>query len=109
LFGHAILGIVREHGGQLADGMIVSEGEASSYTIVISPPGIDRVFLHCPGANDTFAAGDVPEEALAEAGLFHFGYPPLMRSMYADGGTELAALLARAKQAGATVSLDLAR
>ncbi|WP_238392443.1 carbohydrate kinase family protein [Paenibacillus antri] len=108
-FGETIVDIVRGHGAELADGMIVAAGEASSYTIVISPPGIDRIFLHCTGANDTFEAADVREELLREAGLFHFGYPPLMRRMWTDGGAELAALLAKAKAAGATVSLDLAR
>jgi len=109
LFGRAILDILRGHGPGLADGMIVAAGEASSYTIVISPPGIDRIFLHCPGANDTFAAEDVPAGALREAGLFHFGYPPLMRRMYENGGAGLEALLSAAKAAGATVSLDMAR
>jgi len=108
-FGAAIVDIVRGRGAALADGMIVAAGEASSYTIVISPPGIDRIFLHCTGANDTFEAADVKEELLREAGLFHFGYPPLMRRMWTDGGAELAALLAKAKAAGATVSLDLAK
>jgi len=109
-FGAAILDIVREHGGEsLADGMIVAAGEASSYTIVISPPGIDRIFLHCTGANDTFEASDVDADALADAGLFHFGYPPLMRGMWAEGGAGLEAVLAKAKAAGVTVSLDLAK
>ena len=66
--------------------MIVSDPEVTSYTIVISPPGHDRSFLHCPGANETFTAADVPYEQLAGVRLFHFGYPPLMPRMYADGG-----------------------
>lgn len=108
-FGRTILGILRQHDPSLAEGMIVSPGEASSYTVVINPPGIDRMFLHCTGANDTFASGDVSDEALRQVGLFHFGYPPLMRSMYEDDGSELALLMQRAKKAGATASLDLAR
>ncbi|MFC5407140.1 carbohydrate kinase family protein [Cohnella soli] len=108
-FGRTILGILQQHDPSLAQGMIVSPGEASSYSIVINPPGIDRMFLHCTGANDTFKSSDVSDEALRQVGLFHFGYPPLMRSMFEDGGTELAHLMQRAKQAGATTSLDLAR
>jgi sugar/nucleoside kinase (ribokinase family) len=92
----------------LADGMVVAEGSASSYTIVISPPGMDRIFLHHPGPNDTFGAEDVSDQHLAGAKLFHFGYPPLMRRMYADGGGELAALLRRVKEKGLTTSLDMA-
>ena len=90
----------------LGNDLITAAGEASSYSLVINPPGIDRAFLHCPGTNDTFGPDDLPLELLREARLFHFGYPPLMRRMYANGGLELAELLRRAKATGATVSLD---
>ena len=108
LFGHAILEVIRRHDPALTGGMIVDPAAQSSYTVVISPPGIDRSFLHCPGANDTFAASDVPLDRLADAAIFHFGYPTLMRRMYADDGVELAALFRRVKGAGPTTSLDMA-
>ncbi|GIO15710.1 hypothetical protein J19TS2_52650 [Cohnella xylanilytica] len=108
-FGDLIRKKLREHGERLADGMIVASGETSSYSVVISPPGVDRIFLHATGANDTFAAADVPADSLRGAKAFHFGYPPLMRRMYEDGGAELESLLAKAKAEGLTVSLDLAR
>ncbi len=108
LFGGAILDLLRGYDPALAQGMIVVEGEMTSYTVVISPPGIDRMFLHSPGANNTFRADDVDIDALAGARLFHFGYPPLMRCMYADGGAQLATLMQRVKQAGLTTSLDMA-
>ncbi|QHW31232.1 carbohydrate kinase family protein [Paenibacillus rhizovicinus] len=109
LFGSAIENVLRNCDHALADGMIVARGEYTSYTIVINPPNIDRIFLHCTGANDTFAAEDLQEGALDGARLFHFGYPPLMRRMYEDGGGELATLLSRAKARGLTVSLDAAK
>jgi sugar/nucleoside kinase (ribokinase family) len=59
----------------------VGQGEPSSYTLVIAPPGIDRTFLHCPGTNNTFGSEDIKDEALVEGRLFHFGYPPLMPTM----------------------------
>lgn len=108
LFGHAILDLLRESDPALAEGMIVEAGETTSYSIVVSPPGIDRFFLHSPGANNTFCADDVDMGELSEARLFHFGYPPLMRRMYANEGAELAALMARVKAAGVTTSLDMA-
>jgi sugar/nucleoside kinase (ribokinase family) len=108
-FGEAILDLLRSVGPKLAEEMIVTKGETSSYTVVINPPGVDRIFLHCTGANDTFDANDLKEEVLHQAGLFHFGYPPLMRRMYEDEGVTLAAMLARVKAAGATTSLDLAK
>jgi sugar/nucleoside kinase (ribokinase family) len=107
VFGRAVLDALRaEHDG-LASGLVVSAGEATSYSIVISPPGIDRSFLHCPGANETFAAADVGDEALAGARVFHFGYPPIMPRMYADGGAQLRDLLARVRERGTATSLDL--
>jgi len=109
LFGKAIVDVISSHGGALTDGMIASPGETSSYTIVISPPGVDRVFLHATGANDTFCADDVRLEALAGTRLFHFGYPPLMRRMFENGGEELVRILSGVKSQGLTVSLDMAK
>lgn len=108
-FGQAILDALGRYGDSLTGGMITESGGHSSYTIVINPPNVDRIFLHCTGTNDTFAAADVQPEALKGAKLFHFGYPPLMRMMYENEGEELAALLAGVKAQGLTVSLDMAR
>ncbi|MFD0673083.1 carbohydrate kinase family protein [Cohnella sp. GCM10027633] len=109
LFGEAIVSLLQEHGPSLADRMIVSPEETSSYSLVISPPGVDRIFLHCTGANDTFSAADVPAASMNGAKLLHFGYPPLMRRMYEQEGAELERVLAEAKRQGLTVSLDMAR
>jgi sugar/nucleoside kinase (ribokinase family) len=108
LLGRAILDVVNSYSPDLAGGMITVPGESSSYTIVIDPPGIDRIFLHDPGANDTFGAEDVRYELLAESRLFHFGYPPLMGRMFAGDGQELVEVFQRAKKTEVTTSLDLA-
>ena len=81
LFGQAVRQVVASYGADLADGMLVDETASTSYTVIINPPGVDRIFLHCPGANDTFCAGDVRYDVLAGVRLFHFGYPPIMRQM----------------------------
>jgi len=107
LFGDEILRQFRLQSPELADGMVRVPNETTSYSIVINPPGIDRTFLHCPGANDTFAAADVKPESLAGADLFHFGYPPLMRTIREDDGKELVELLKQVREHGLTVSLDL--
>lgn len=109
LFGRAILDFLDRNGEGLSNGMIVSENEQSSYTIVISPPDVDRIFLHCTGTNDTFSSSDVNLETATQSKLFHFGYPPLMRKMYENEGHELSQLLASVKQKGLTVSLDMAK
>ncbi len=108
VLGDAILSFVRGKDPALAEGMIVTPGEPSSYTLVINPPNIDRIFLHCPGANDTFAAADIPYERLRDVRLFHFGYPPIMRRFYADGGRELAEMFRQVKARGVATSLDMA-
>ena len=109
LFGDAVLQALRARDPELAAGMVVAAGETTSYSIVISPPGVDRCFLHCSGANDTFTADDVRYDELASARLFHFGYPPIMRAMYADGGAELRRMLTRVREAGPAISLDMCR
>ncbi len=108
-FGRNIVDIVQAAGAGLSEDMIVTDGEHSSYSIVISPPGVDRVFLHHTGTNDTFVSDDVQEAAVRQARLFHFGYPPLMRSMYRSEGAELERLFRKVKRAGLTTSLDLAK
>ena len=109
ILGEAILEIIRKEGNALADGMIVAEGESTSYSIVLSPPNIDRMFLHCTGANDTFNSSDVAIDTIKDAGLFHFGYPPLMLQMYLDEGAETLKMMRKVKNSGLTTSLDLAK
>ncbi|HTZ51412.1 MAG TPA: carbohydrate kinase family protein [Spirochaetia bacterium] len=105
--GRLILERVRGMGESLAGGLAIVPGETTSYTVVLNPPGIDRIFLHCPGANDTFTDADVTEAALEGAEVFHFGYPPLLKQIYSDGGVRLARILSRARESGALTSLDM--
>ena len=105
--GHLILHILREHDESLARDMICARDESSSYTLVFSPPDVDRMFLHHSGANDTFCAADVPDEMMQDAALLHFGYPPLMKAMRENGGAELETLFRRAKAQHLTTSLDM--
>ena len=109
LLGGAVLEILRRQGPELASGMIVAKGVGTSYTVVLSPPGTDRIFLHCPGANDTFCAADIDYGRLPAGGVFHFGYPPLMRRMYEGNGEEVSEIFRRVKARGLTTSLDMAR
>lgn len=105
-FGRMVQSIFAEYGAQ--DGLLVTPGESTSYSVVLAVPGIDRIFLHNPGANDTFCMEDIPKEQLAEAALFHFGYPPLMKKMYENQGEELVRIFRSVKEAGAATSLDFA-
>ncbi len=107
LFGRALRGVVEAYGPGLSAGLVADGKTETSYSIIWSLPGTDRIFFHHPGANDEFGADDVPYSGLAGARLFHFGYPPVMRRMYGDGGRELAAVFRRAKAEGVATSLDL--
>lgn len=104
-FGHMVESILAQYG---AGGLLVDSNSSTSYSVVLAIPGQDRIFLHNPGANDTFTGSDIPDKALEGAALFHFGYPPLMKKMYCDGGAELASLFARVKAKGIATSLDFA-
>ena len=103
-FGGQILKEFGRYGAQ--EGLIVQEEDATSYTVAIAVPGIDRIFLHDPGVNDTFVSEDIPDRALDGAELFHFGYPSVMRSMYEEDGAELVKLFRRVKAHGIATSLD---
>jgi len=106
-FGQIIRDLVSQADPRLADGIVTAQGENTSYSVIISPPGMDRIFLHDPGANNTFGAEDVNYQLVTETALFHFGYPPLMRKIYQQDGTELVYMLRQVKQTGATTSLDM--
>jgi sugar/nucleoside kinase (ribokinase family) len=108
LLGRLLLEFLRSHDPRLAESMIVAPGEPTSYTVVFNTPEGDRGFLHCSGANDTFHPDELDFSTLAGSALFHFGYPPIMRRMYQDGGAETVALFQRAKSLGCTTSLDMA-
>ena len=104
-FGRMVEQILSEYD---VGGLLVDSESSTSYSVVLAIPGVDRIFLHNPGANDTFTGRDIPEEALEDTILFHFGYPPLMKKMYENGGKELAGIFARMKNKGIATSMDLA-
>ena len=106
-FGRVIERIVNSIDPDLLAGMKFDPHAITSYTIIISPPHIDRIFLHCPGAGHDFGSADVSADQLVQADLLHVGYPPVMRRIYSNDGRELADLLGRAKTIGLTTSLDL--
>ena len=87
---------------------LVHPGLTTSYTVVISPPDTDRIFLHHTGGNDLFTSESVDFGLIGDADLFHFGYPTLMRKTYENGGTELLKIMRKARAMGMTTSLDLA-
>ena len=108
LFGRAILEQFNKVDDTLTENMVPAPGESTSYTIVVNPPGTDRIFWHHPGCNDTYTSDDIADEDLGGIGMFHFGYPPLMRQMFENEGEELLRLFQKVKAAGIITSLDMA-
>ncbi|MDZ7723694.1 MAG: carbohydrate kinase family protein [candidate division KSB1 bacterium] len=104
-FGSGILDLLKKINAD--DGMTVVDGEQTSYSIVLAIPGIDRMFLHNPGANDSFRAADINYDLVKQARLFHFGYPPVMQAMLQNNGDELVNMYKRVKKMGVTTSLDM--
>lgn len=88
--------------------IVVSPEDRTSHTIALSLPGYERIFLHDAGANATFASADLSFETLPAKGHFHFGYPPLMESIWENDGDELRQMLEQAKAMGMSTSLDMA-
>jgi len=108
LFQQTLYQIIASSGENLTEDIIIDDSVGTSYTVIINYPGMDRIFLHHPGANDSFAARDVPFGLLQRARLFHFGYPPLMRSTFLNDGVQLEMIFRQAHQMGVTTSLDMA-
>ncbi|MCD6174407.1 MAG: carbohydrate kinase family protein [Planctomycetes bacterium] len=105
ILGRLTVDLLKDSGN--ADGIKVLQGQASSYTVVVAPPGIDRIFLHNPGTNDHFGPENLNPKLIQQCRHFHLGYPPLMARMFADEGKELAEIFKIAKEAGATTSCDM--
>jgi len=106
-FGQIVCDLMETHGFGLSRGILVSAQVSTSYSLILSPPDVDRIILHNPAANHTFSADDIDYELVNKAALFHFGYPPVMRKMYERNGEGLVELFRRVKQTGATTSLDM--
>ncbi len=106
LIGKITLEVIKSNGENLIDHMIRSAKADSSYTLVFSPPNVDRAFFHYPGANDTFCAKDVPLDDL-NGRILHFGYPPLMKKIYENNGNELVKIFQNAHNRKMITSLDM--
>ncbi|UCH26009.1 MAG: carbohydrate kinase family protein [Trueperaceae bacterium] len=107
-FGQVLMGLLTEIVPGAAETLKISDDQGTSYTLVISSPGVDRIFLHHPGCNDAFEVKDIDLELAGQGSIFYFGYPPLMRAFYLDGGIGLAERFEALRARGVTTVLDMA-
>ncbi len=90
----------------LSEGIITTGGAGTAFSIVLAPPGIDRIFLESPGCNQIFDASFIDFDAVSESRIFHFGYPPLLKQFYQNNGGQLVALFSEIQKMGVVTSLD---
>ena len=106
--GRATLEYLRNREHQLADHISVVEDAASSYTIVLAPHNYDRSFLHYFGTNNLFDYEHVDYEVVAQADMFHLGYPTVLPKLFANKGEALAKIFKRVHDdLGLVTSMDL--
>lgn len=106
IFGKIVLSSMNKYGADEA--MRVVHGGTTAHSAILAIPGIDRIFLHHPGVNDTFSEEDISEESLKEVTLFHLGYPSVMKKLYENEGEGLLNLLKKVKKQGIVISVDMA-
>jgi sugar/nucleoside kinase (ribokinase family) len=90
----------------ISEGIKTIESAETASSIVIAPPGCDRIFLESPGCNRIFDSSHLHFDVVSQCRLYHFGYPPLLRQFFLNGGRELVRMFANVQQMGVTTSLD---
>lgn len=92
---------------KLSEGLQITEKEGTAIGVVIALPGNDRIFLESAGCNTIFDTNHIDYDAASRSKIFHFGYPPLLRQFYQNGGSKLVEMYANVLKAGTVTSLDL--
>ena len=90
----------------LSEGIRTTGKAGTAFSIVIAPPGIDRIFLESPGCNQLFERSFINFDAVSQSRMFHFGYPPLLKQFYQNNGSQLADLFSEVQKMGVVTSLD---
>lgn len=90
----------------LSDGIQTIRDQETAFGLVISPPGVDRIFLESPGCSRAFDITHINFDAIATSKLFHFGYPPLLKQFYNNEGEQLYNLFRKVEDLHVATSLD---
>jgi len=84
--------------------VVRKRGVQTSASILPIRPNGDRPALHAVGANAVYSIDDVPWPLVESAAHLHLGGPDSMRGLGRDGAAQI---LRRARDAGATTSVDI--
>jgi sugar/nucleoside kinase (ribokinase family) len=90
----------------ISEGIVSTAAAGTAFSIVLAPPGIDRIFLESPGCNMIFDSAFINFDVISESRIFHFGYPPLMRKFYLNNGRQLHQMFSKIQKMGVITSLD---
>lgn len=90
----------------VSEGIHTTTLAGTAFSIVIAPPGVDRIFLESPGCNQIFDKNFINFNAVSQSRLFHFGYPPLLKQFFQNNGDRLVDLFAEVQRMGLVTSLD---
>jgi sugar/nucleoside kinase (ribokinase family) len=98
--GDTLLALLRREGVDVA-GLVRKDSAQTSASVLPVRPDGDRPAWHCIGANGAFTLADLPADVLDGVTHLHLGGPEFL------GGDAAAELLARARAAGITTSVDI--
>lgn len=107
LIGQTIIRIIAARDPALTRHFSVIHGQPGSYTIILSPERVDRIFLHCPSTHTLFDVDNIDYTLLEGAKIFHFGYPPVTPRLTDNEGVGLQTMYRRAQAMGVVTSLDM--
>ncbi|GAA4082545.1 carbohydrate kinase family protein [Nocardioides kongjuensis] len=98
--GDTLLALLTREGVDVA-GLVRKDSAQTSASVLPVRPDGERPAWHCIGANGAFTLDDLPADVLDGVTHLHLGGPEFL------GGDAAAELLARARAAGITTSLDV--
>lgn len=98
--GDTLLALLAREGVDTT-GLVRKDGVQTSASVLPVRPDGERPAWHCVGANGAFTLEDLPLESLAGVSHLHLGGPEFL------GGEAAGRLLAHAREAGMTTSVDL--
>ena len=90
----------------VSEGIQVTTEAGTAFSIVLAPPGVDRMFLESPGCNQIFDTSFINFDIISQSRLYHFGYPPLLKQFLQNDGSQLVELFSKIQDLGVVTSLD---
>ena len=90
----------------ISEGIATVNDAGTAFSIVMAPPGVDRIFLESPGCNQIFDSTFINFDVISTCRIFHFGYPPLLRQFYLNNGRQMSQMFSKVQKMEVVTSLD---